>query len=78
MAKKDRTLNEVFEMVSLISDQLEGTRKEIKDLKTTVNHIEQDVLTVKEDVDAIAKTVSRDSLTLRSHARRIVTLERSR
>jgi|GEM_PF-2630294 archaellum component FlaC len=62
----------------LMNDQLTRIDKEVKDVKTTVRNMEQDVLTVKEDVDAIAKTVSRDSLTLRSHGRRLVNLERAR
>ena len=64
-------------MLKLMSEHIDGTNKEIKDLKTTVGHIEQDVLTIKEDVDAIAKTVSRDARALVNHGRRIVRLERS-
>lgn len=78
MAKKERTITEVYEALKLMSSHLEGTNKETKDLKTTVNHIEQDVLTIKEDVDAIAKKVSRDARTLLTHGRRIVRLERQR
>ena len=77
MAKKERSINEVYEILKLMSGQIDGTAKEIKDLKTTVGHVEQDVLTIKEDVDAIAKTISRDARTLINHSRRIVRLERS-
>ena len=78
MVKKDRSISEVYELVKLMSEHLRGTDKEIKDLKTTAGHIEQDVLTIKEDVDAIAKSVSRDARTLISHGRRLVRLERSK
>jgi len=78
MAKKERSINEVYEILQLMGEHLQGTNKEIKELKTTAGHIEQDVLTIKEDVDAIAKTVSRDARTLVNHGRRIVRLERLR
>lgn len=78
MAKKERTVADVYGLLELISSKIENHTKEIKDLKTTVGHIEQDVLTIKEDVDAIAKTVSRDARTLINHGRRLVRLERSR
>jgi archaellum component FlaC len=76
--KVEEKLNKHDRMFGLMNDQLTRIDKEVKDIKTTVRHIEQDVLTVKEDVDAIAKTVSRDSLTLKSQGRRLVNLERSR
>ncbi len=78
MAKKERTTNENYEMLKLMSEHLGITNKEIKDLKTTVGHIEQDVLVIKEDVDAIAKTVSEDALKVVHHKRRITRLERTR
>lgn len=78
MVKKERTINEVYEVLKLMSEHIDGTRKEIKDLKTTIGHIERDVLIIKEDVDAIASTVSDVAVKNVNHERRITRLERAR
>jgi hypothetical protein len=78
MAKTERTINEVYELLKLMNENINSNTKDIKDLKTTVKHIESDVLTIKEDVDAIAKTVSEDAMKVVLHERRITRLERAR
>jgi len=60
-----------------VVEQLERTGKEVKDIKTTVGHIEQDVLTIKQDVDAIGSSVSDIAIKNANHERRITRLERT-
>lgn len=62
----------------LQSRVLEKIQSDIRDIKEGQQNIENDVLTLKEDVDAIAKTVSKDALKVISHERRITRLERAR
>jgi len=64
-------------ILELIVERFDQVDKELKDIKKSQGHMEQDILTIKEDVDAIAKTVSRDARTLVNHGRRLVRLERS-
>lgn len=71
----DDQLGKNYRISGLIVEQVERLAKEVRDIKTTINHTEQSVHTIQEDVDAIAKTVSKDSLTLRSHGRRLAKLE---
>lgn len=75
---KEHSINEVYELLKLMGEHLSANTKELKDLKTTIKHIEGDVLTIKEDVDAIAKTVSEDAMKVVLHERRITRLERTR
>jgi len=82
------TVNSRFEknerILKLVSEQTMSMVKDVKELKETTGniekrqrHMEQDVLSIKEDVDTLAKIVGRDSSTIKSHGRRIVNLERS-
>lgn len=76
--KMERRFDKNDKLFEILGQEVVRVNKEVKDVKTTVGHIEQDVLSMKEDVDALAKTMARDSMTTRSHERRITRLERSR
>ncbi|OGC88671.1 hypothetical protein A3D70_01560 [Candidatus Adlerbacteria bacterium RIFCSPHIGHO2_02_FULL_54_18] len=65
------------QILELMVERFDQVDKELKDIKKSQGHMEQDILVMKEDVDAIAKTVSRDARTLITHGRRITRLERS-
>jgi hypothetical protein len=71
--------------LGLMNNALQIANREIKDLKETTEHIdkrlrhvEQDVLSIKEDVETLGKIVGRDSSTIKSHGRRLINLERSK
>lgn len=85
MAKEKDTHGLLQEFIGFTKKQfelqnrvLEKVQTDIRDLKTGQRNIENDVLTIKEDVDAIAKTVSEDAMKVISHERRITRLERTR
>lgn len=68
----------------LVGSQLQQLNKEVKDLKETtgkmdarLKNVEQDVLTIREDVETLGKIAGRDSSTIKSHGRRLINLERS-
>ena len=72
-------------ILSLMGNSLNIITKDVKDLKETTEHIdkrlrhvEQDVLSIKEDVETLGKIVGRDSSTIKSHGRRLINLERSK
>jgi len=83
--KVETKLDKNEKTLGLMGNALHITNRDIKDLKETTEHIdkrlrhvEQDVLTIKEDVETLGKIVGRDSSTIKSHGRRIINLERSR
>ena len=72
-------------LFGLVGQQLGHVAEDVRELKDTtekihsrLQNVEQDVLIIREDVETLGKIVGRDSSTLKSHGRRITTLERSR
>lgn len=89
MAKKEHTLNDLYELVAqfahkteklfgLTNERLGAVTKEIKDLKVAIAHVEQDVLTIKEDMGSVTGAIYSNVETIKNHERRITRLERIR
>jgi hypothetical protein len=51
--------------------------KEIKDLKTSIGNLEQDVWSIKEDMGAVTGAIYSNVEALKNHGRRITRLERT-
>ena len=83
--KVEGRLEKHDKLFGLMGQQLGHVAEDVRELKDTtekihsrLQNVEQDVLIIREDVETLGKIVGRDSTTLKSHGRRITTLERSR
>jgi septation ring formation regulator EzrA len=79
------TLEKHDKLFDLMGQQLQVVGKDVKDLKETtekidtrLRHVEQDVLSIREDVETLGKIAMRDSSTIKSQGHRITLLERNR
>lgn len=74
----DKRLDENYSLSVLVHGHMVSLHKEIKDLKESAEQVAHSVKTLQEDTEAIGRTLSKDSLTLRSYGKRLLTLERSK
>jgi hypothetical protein len=76
--KNERVTKLMSTQLLSIGSEVKNSSELIEKVDTRLRHVEQDVLTIREDVETLGKLVGRDSSTIKSHGRRIINLERSR
>ena len=78
LEKHDKLFGPMGQQLGHVAEDVRELKDTTEKIHSRLQNVEQDVLIIREDVETLGKIVGRDSTTLKSHGRRITTLERSR